>query len=185
MSQTQRIRIKEIPSKNLTFDFIEKTYLCAQEIKKILCDTHNYVDIDKILIAGYKVNNTNYVRYAFVDVYWRDNVKAKELQVALSNENGQAIIVVNDQFTWYISMQNQDDNLYDGTEYSMTTIYIKNLEDLYSDTPRNNLRTIGSFYGRMFLNQDDKELPGPIPAYRSMRNEYILDKGNVDLDEFL
>ena len=164
MSQTRRIRIKEIPSKNLTFDFIEKTYLCAQEIKKILCDTHSYVDIDKILIAAYKVNNTNYVRYAFVDVYWRDNVKAKELQVALSNENGQAIIVVNDQFTWYISMQNQD---------------------LYSDTPSNNPRTIGSFYGRMFLNQDDKELPGPIPAYRSMRNEYILDKGNVDLDEFL
>lgn len=191
MINTQRIRIKEVCSMKNNYNLIDNTYLHARKIKRLLCETNSYVDIKKMLVAGYNVenpmpNDSKYVRIAFLDVCWRDTKQAKELQTILSDENGEATIVINDLFTWHITPQNKEDNLYHNTMYSITTIYLKNAGDLYTDEYNNIPTDADTFFGIMFLNKyDDDELPGPIPAYRSMRYEYILDKGNVDLDETL
>jgi hypothetical protein len=187
MSDTQRICIKEVCRNKNTYDFTEKTHLRASNIKRVLCETNSYVDIKKTLVACYKIENptTNTkdnVKYAFLDVCWRDTEQGKELQAILSEENGEATIVVNDTITWYITPQNEDDNLYDGTIYSMTTIYLKVAADLDTVISGVNPSDASSFFGIMFLDQD-ADLPRPIPMYRNMRNEFIIDKGDVNLDE--
>lgn len=182
MTTTQRIQIREICCEVSTFGEGIGSILNAREIKRFLCDKNSYLDIKKTLLTAYTTCSGVTQHYAFADVVWRENDDAKKLQSRLLEEDSEqeTKIQVSEKVTWFIKSISKHRNLYHGSIFSMTTTYYKS----YIDPFTHLLNDTESFYGvNLEELRDDDELPGPLPMYRSMRVEYILDKGNVDLDE--
>jgi len=182
MTTTQRIQIREVCCETSIFGQEIGSILNALEIKRFLCEKKSYLDIKKTLVTAYTTDSGDTQHYAFVDVVWRDNDDAKKLQSKLLEQDSEqeTKIQVSEKVTWFIKSISKHINLYHGSRFSMTTTYYKNYTDTYL------LNDTEPFYG---INIEElrgrDEFPGPLPMYRSMRVENILDKGNVDLDEHI
>jgi hypothetical protein len=161
--------------------------MVSREIKRFLCDKNSYVEINKTLVTAYKKENNEpqgeryYSHYAFVDVIWRDTEQGRDLETRLTEANGEEVTIQASEYgvTLFVKIISKDINLYTNSRFSMTTYYYKNNPDdkYISDN-------FEPFLGTTIIFPDNEDdLPGPTPMYRSMRVERILDKGNTDLDE--
>lgn len=185
---TQRLQIREECYAFDKYGLPDGSIMDSREIKRFLCDKNSYVDIKKTLVAAYKQENNEtqceryYNHYAFVDVIWRDTEQGRDLKTSLTEANGEEVAIkASECVTLFVKIISKDINLYTNSRFSMTTYYYKNIQD--NDYINEQFETFLGTSMTILTNNDDYDLPGPTPMYRSMRVERILDKGNADLDE--
>lgn len=186
MSNTQRIIITEKCSETDKYNLPKETKMYAREIKRFLCEQNSYVDIKKTLVVTHQKPSSSpgkveYTTYAVLDVFFRDTEQGQSLQDIVLEEldrDNKATLQVSECLTWTIMSVGKSQSWLIGARSSMTTYYYKSRdEDIYLPDPE----PFTGLFDRIKL--DEGELPGPVPMYRDMKEEYILDRGNVELDE--